>query len=210
MARPMPAHQWLSQQEEALCVRINRASSIHWLRTSLCLVSRLGDGVFWYALMLSLLGWRGHAALVPVLHMVLTGAICTLLYKWLKNKTTRPRPMSAIAPFVWRRIRWIAAAFPPPYLACRGLHTDCSLLLSGSGSFAAAVHAADLAVAHRAGPALSQRCACRRRARRHHRTRLLADLVARADARSICSDNTACRRQIEERPSDVRLSDIHD
>jgi len=92
MVRLVPAHQWLSQQDEALCVRINRVSSIHWLRTSLCLVSRLGDGAFWYALMLSLLGCRGHTALAPVLHMVLTGAICTLLYKWLKNKTTRPRP----------------------------------------------------------------------------------------------------------------------
>jgi len=92
MARLVPAHQWLSQQDEALCLRINRASSIQWLRTALCLVSRLGDGVFWYALMLSLLGWRGQAAMVPVLHMVFTGTICTLLYKWLKNKTTRARP----------------------------------------------------------------------------------------------------------------------
>jgi undecaprenyl-diphosphatase len=90
--RTLPAHEWLSQQDEALCVRINHASRIHWLCATLRLVSRLGDGVFWYALLIAMLIWRGHAAMPAVLHMALTGAACTVLYKWLKAKTTRLRP----------------------------------------------------------------------------------------------------------------------
>jgi undecaprenyl-diphosphatase len=58
----------------------------------LCVVSRLGNGVFWYVLMLAILTWRGPLAITPVLHMVVTGAVCTLLYKWIKTKTTRLRP----------------------------------------------------------------------------------------------------------------------
>jgi undecaprenyl-diphosphatase len=92
MPKAAPAHEWLSQQDEALCVRINQASRIQWLCTTLCVVSRLGNGVFWYVLMLGMLTWRGPPAIQPVLHMVVTGAVCTLLYKWIKTKTTRPRP----------------------------------------------------------------------------------------------------------------------
>ncbi len=92
MPKAVPAHEWLSQQDEALCVRLNQASRIQWLCTTLCVVSRLGNGVFWYVLMLAILTWRGPLAITPVLHMVVTGAVCTLLYKWIKTKTTRPRP----------------------------------------------------------------------------------------------------------------------
>jgi len=92
MPKAVPAHEWLSQQDEALCVRLNQASRIHWLCTTLCVVSRLGNGVFWYVLMLAILTWRGPLAITPVLHMVVTGAVCTLLYKWIKTKTTRLRP----------------------------------------------------------------------------------------------------------------------
>ena len=43
-------------------------------------------------LLLGILAWRGHTGTTVVLHMVCTGAACTLLYKWLKAKTTRLRP----------------------------------------------------------------------------------------------------------------------
>jgi undecaprenyl-diphosphatase len=92
LAKTAPRHQWLTQQDEALCLRINQASRIDWLRAMLCVVSRLGDGPFWYALMLCILLWRGHEAAKPLLHMTLTGAACLFLYKWVKGKTTRLRP----------------------------------------------------------------------------------------------------------------------
>ena len=81
-------HRW----DEALCLRLNRAIHLGWLRALLKAASRLGDGVFWYALMAALLAYHGESALAPVLRMVLAGVACTALYKWLKAKTLRPRP----------------------------------------------------------------------------------------------------------------------
>ena len=56
------------------------------------LVSRLGDGGFWYALMAMLLLTQGAAAIPVVGRMLLAGVACLALYKWLKAKTIRPRP----------------------------------------------------------------------------------------------------------------------
>ena len=82
----------VSHWEETLCLRFNRASHFRLVRNALRIVSRLGDGVFWYSLMACLLIWFGKSALLPVTHMILAGLTCTLLYKWLKAKTSRPRP----------------------------------------------------------------------------------------------------------------------
>jgi len=78
----------------ALCVRFNGAVRIAPVRRVFRVVSRLGDGVFWYSLMLALLATGGAAALSPVGHMAGTGLACTLIYKWLKAKTLRPRPFA--------------------------------------------------------------------------------------------------------------------
>jgi undecaprenyl-diphosphatase len=56
------------------------------------IVSRLGNGVFWYVLMGTLLAVHGVAAVRVVLHMVIVGLMSTLLYKSLKAKTSRLRP----------------------------------------------------------------------------------------------------------------------
>ena len=56
------------------------------------MVSHLGDGSFWYGLMLALLLAFGRDAVPAVLHLILVAAACTILYKWLKRKTLRPRP----------------------------------------------------------------------------------------------------------------------
>ena len=42
--------------------------------------------------MLVLLLWEKEMAVVPVVHLAVVGLACTLLYKWLKAKTLRPRP----------------------------------------------------------------------------------------------------------------------
>jgi undecaprenyl-diphosphatase len=78
----------------ALCIRLNTAVRIDPVRRVFRIVSRLGDGVLWYALMFALLAANGAKALVPVAHMAATGLVCTLLYKWLKSKTSRPRPFA--------------------------------------------------------------------------------------------------------------------
>jgi len=63
-------------------------------------ISWLGDGIFWYSLMLALLLQYGRDAALAVLHMALAGMVCTLTYKAVKRSTLRPRPyevMSVVA-----------------------------------------------------------------------------------------------------------------
>ncbi len=81
-----------NQFDSSLCIRVNRSSQHLWVRLLFRLVSRLGDGVFWYSIMLGILLAKGEAGLQPVMHMLLVGLVCMSLYKWLKGKTLRPRP----------------------------------------------------------------------------------------------------------------------
>lgn len=78
--------------DEAWCLRLNRASGVRWVRALFRAVSRLGDGVFWYVLMGEILLADGSAAAGPVLRMAAVGAVGLALYKWLKKRTSRPRP----------------------------------------------------------------------------------------------------------------------
>ncbi len=84
--------QVLAGWDEAWCLRFNHAASIPWLRAFFRAVSRLGDGVFWYALIAGFVVVGGTAALPAAAHMAATGAAGVLLYKWLKSRTSRPRP----------------------------------------------------------------------------------------------------------------------
>ncbi len=82
----------LAELDIVWCLHFNRASHRRELERLFALVSRLGDGVFWYTLMLALLLVQGTAALPVVGRMLLAGALSLILYKWLKARTTRPRP----------------------------------------------------------------------------------------------------------------------
>ena len=82
--------------DERVCLRMNRAMRLRPLLAMLRCVSRLGDGVFWYALMLALL-LASDSAVPAVLHMVAVGLSCTLTYKLFKQGTMRPRPFQVNA-----------------------------------------------------------------------------------------------------------------
>jgi undecaprenyl-diphosphatase len=82
----------MHQLDSNVCVAVNHTSRYKLVRDGFRVVSRLGDGVFWYVLMTTILVIKGSDGLVPVLHMGLAGLSGTLLYKWLKGKTLRPRP----------------------------------------------------------------------------------------------------------------------
>jgi undecaprenyl-diphosphatase len=82
----------LQRWDERTCARFNRAIRVRWLLVAFRAVSWLGDGLFWYGLMLALLLARGAEAALPVLHMAAVGIACTLLYRLLKQGTLRPRP----------------------------------------------------------------------------------------------------------------------
>lgn len=76
----------------ALCLRCNRISRHALLCVLFRIVSRLGNGVFWYSLMAALLFSEGMDAVPTVIRMVLAGLACLAIYKYLKTRTSRPRP----------------------------------------------------------------------------------------------------------------------
>jgi undecaprenyl-diphosphatase len=78
--------------DEVWCVRFNHAAAIPWVCALFRAASRLGDGIFWYALMAGLLAIGGAAAVPAVTHMGAVGVVGVAVYKWLKSRTSRPRP----------------------------------------------------------------------------------------------------------------------
>jgi undecaprenyl-diphosphatase len=82
----------LQHWDERVCVTINRSASQRPVLLVLQAVSWLGNGVFWYALMLALLVASPAEAALPVLHMAFAGAVCASCYKMVKHTTVRSRP----------------------------------------------------------------------------------------------------------------------
>ena len=74
------------------CLRSNNWCAQHGVLRFFAAVSRLGDGVFWYALMLMLVAFDGLHGLRVSAHLAATGLATLLLYKSLKRWTRRPRP----------------------------------------------------------------------------------------------------------------------
>ena len=82
----------LQHWDELVCVRFNRRTQQRPVLLALQAISWLGNGIFWYALMLALLLADQAGAALPVLHMVFVGAVCTCSYKMVKHATVRRRP----------------------------------------------------------------------------------------------------------------------
>ena len=82
--------------DERVCVWMNAASRYGAVLAVFRAVSRLGDGVFWYALMLALLAQGGATAAPAVLHMVAVGVVSAFIYRALKRRTSRPRPYEIV------------------------------------------------------------------------------------------------------------------
>ena len=89
--------------ERRVCVAMNRWCARQTLRRFFGVISRLRDGVFWYALMGALAMFGGARGATAALHMALTGLVAAALYRHLKQWTRRPRPFRAhddIVPYV--------------------------------------------------------------------------------------------------------------
>jgi undecaprenyl-diphosphatase len=84
--------QAIQRWDERACASLNRAIRFRVLLHLLRGISWLGNGIFWYGLMLALLLVHGVAAAQAVVHMTCAGLVCTLLYRLLKQGTLRPRP----------------------------------------------------------------------------------------------------------------------
>jgi undecaprenyl-diphosphatase len=86
--------QQINQADVRLCQLCNRQSKRFSVRHVFRIASRLGNGVFWYTLMIGLLLRFQMAAVPAVLHMLAVGLIGTVIYKFIKGKTLRPRPFN--------------------------------------------------------------------------------------------------------------------
>ncbi len=82
----------LYQLDLNLCIHCNRISTHRTAEWFFRAVSRLGNGVCWYSLMLWLPAFHGHAGLLASLHMLVAGIPALLIYKVLKKTTSRQRP----------------------------------------------------------------------------------------------------------------------
>lgn len=86
----------LDNLEVRLCRPANATARQHRpVRRFFALVSRLGDGIAWYATLALLPLFYGFPALAASLQMALTGALGVLLYKALKQRLVRERPFHA-------------------------------------------------------------------------------------------------------------------
>ncbi len=75
-----------------ICTRANRWGARRATGRFFAVVSRLGDGVFWYTLMAAMAAFGGMRGVQAAVHMALTGVIALALYRSLKGWTKRPRP----------------------------------------------------------------------------------------------------------------------
>ena len=75
-----------------LCGFFNRACHYIFLNKIFSVISRLGNGIFWYALMLLLPFLYGTSATLVVLQMAISGLSGSVIYLVLKRGTERPRP----------------------------------------------------------------------------------------------------------------------
>lgn len=88
-------HRRLLASEAGWCLRANALCGRTATRRFFCLISRLGDGVFWYALMAALAIFCGADGIDAASHLAAIGLVSLLLYKLLKRWTRRPRPCAS-------------------------------------------------------------------------------------------------------------------
>ena len=84
--------QRVDRAERALCLHINRGCHRLILRRFFVVVSRLGDGPLWYALMASLAMAGGRAGATAAPQMAVAGLAGVVLYRFLKTRLLRERP----------------------------------------------------------------------------------------------------------------------
>jgi len=78
-----------------LCRMASRWARRRGIHRFFGIISRLGDGGFWYGLMIVLAVFGGTRGIVAALQMLGTGLVAWLLYRTLKLHTRRPRPFQA-------------------------------------------------------------------------------------------------------------------
>lgn len=77
--------------EQSLCIAINRASRYAAVRRFFTVISRLGDGPFWYLLLFAFAVESARGAQIA-LQMGVAGLLCLAIYRQLKHRLVRERP----------------------------------------------------------------------------------------------------------------------
>lgn len=128
MLRPFP-NEWILKANEwdlALCEALNHWGQFKYVRSTFGLFSRLGDGAFWYGLILALpliYGWYGFWV---ALLSFFSGSLCMSAYKAIKKHYGRERPFvtwKSITPYIVPLDRY---SFPSGH-TMNALH--CALLV---------------------------------------------------------------------------------
>lgn len=81
-------------QEKQWCVLANNWAERKIVRRYFQTVSRLGDGVIWYLLGAVILMVEGARGIPVFLHLAAMAVTTSLLYRYLKKWTKRPRPFA--------------------------------------------------------------------------------------------------------------------
>jgi len=93
--RPSPQLERSLSLEAAFCVRVNQWCLRPSTRIFFSVISRLGDGAVWYALMALLVLADGMHGMAVSAQIAATGVVGLTLYRLLKRWTRRPRPFAS-------------------------------------------------------------------------------------------------------------------
>lgn len=88
----LPSLKALQGFDPRLCRTASRWAARRGVHRFFGIVSRLGDGWFWYGLMAMLAAFGGMRGILVSLQMAMTGFIAWMMYRTLKLHTRRPRP----------------------------------------------------------------------------------------------------------------------
>ncbi len=74
------------------CLYLNHFSHRQNIALFFKVISRLGDGAFWYTMLFIFWVMQGIAYSLQIVYLLVGSSLGTSIYKLLKTKTTRPRP----------------------------------------------------------------------------------------------------------------------
>ena len=95
MSRTTPWFERADRFEIDFCRKLNRLGHKRPLCAFFVAISKLGDGYYWYFLILTMPLLYGLGALLPMALISASGAVTTLVYAGLKNHLARERPFIA-------------------------------------------------------------------------------------------------------------------
>ncbi|MGD8346046.1 MAG: phosphatase PAP2 family protein [Lysobacterales bacterium] len=94
---PAVSFEKLDALEGRVCLPINRFARHPLVRLYFRIVSRLGDGVLWYAMLAALPFVYGPSSYLPTVHLAITALAAVGVYKILKKYLVRERPFASHA-----------------------------------------------------------------------------------------------------------------